>query len=584
MTLPSDFWPNERKTLANILLPRIEHAAFIAQSQAAQKMNISFNPTLANKDAEQWASDYTDTVLQQLDTTTQDGVGEIISNWIDTPGATYGDLVQSLMDTHLFDQVRASRIATTEMTRAFAQGESMAYERELGLTAAVLPVEDTHVNCECWLSIKRAGGQDYIVWQTNKDTDVCTQEFEMPWGTVGGCQGLDGVIVSEGDHLGEAFDDLEKMAIIGTMRKGGEGSGDFDHEGRPGLVGGSGPGCGEGKNSPLGYSDWARERWGDNAKPIEYGYNRSLYENYVKNYQPPMENTKVNSEEILNRAKTISGHPVLSIDQAKQIIDNDETNLDFSFRGDDFIPKDKFQNSSYHGDDAPEYELPGTSSIYIPSTDESDFQKAFDRASTYGDNVFLLRGRNINADESFHDSDEVLVQDNEIVAIVRGKSLNKLAKADATAAPVSRDYYLRVYKTRPDPMRPGQMQIAWIVDGDKLRDPNHDPHYIDFTEGGNDLVYGGQIPEKPKLCEPGEVLIDNANIAEADYILIHETIERDEMWLSGEPLTLSLYDRIHAEKANPDEFEARHDEDPLAMLAAMGWDATSVQAPIAQKE
>jgi hypothetical protein len=214
MTLSADFWPSERKTLLSILLPRLEHAAFVAMQHAALKMGISFNPTLANKDAEAWAAEYTDTVLQQLGTTTEDGVGGILSTWIDTPGATYGDLVQSLMDTGLFDQVRAARIAVTETTRAYGQGEAMAYDRELGLSAAVLPVEDTHPNCYCWLSVKRLGNENVIVWQSNKDDRTCTQLFDMPWGTVEGCQELDGLIVSEGDYLGQRYDDLEKMAKV----------------------------------------------------------------------------------------------------------------------------------------------------------------------------------------------------------------------------------------------------------------------------------------------------------------------------------------------------------------------------------
>ena len=212
MTLPASFWPNERKTLANILLPRLEHAAFVAQQHAAQKMNISFNPTLANKDAEAWASQYSDVVLEELGTTTEDGVGKILSEWIDTPGATYGDLVQSLMDTGLFDQVRASRIATTETTRAFAQGEAMAYERELGVNVLFAP--PAHVNCRDWLSIKRVGNQMVAVWQTNKDDAVCTQDLDTPWGTVAGCEELDGMVVSDGDYLGQQYDELQKMAKV----------------------------------------------------------------------------------------------------------------------------------------------------------------------------------------------------------------------------------------------------------------------------------------------------------------------------------------------------------------------------------
>jgi hypothetical protein len=212
MTLPDLFWADERKLLLSILLPRLEHMAYIAQQHAAQKMGISFNPVLANKDAEAWAREYTDVVLNELQTTTEGGVGDILAAWIDTPGLTIGDLIESLKP--MFGQVRAARIAQTEITRAYAQGEAMAYEREMGLVAAVLPVEDSHPGCYCWLSVKRAGNQQFIVWQTNKDDRVCDQDLDMPWGTVGGCQAMDNIVVSEGDYLGEDFDsiDLGKMA------------------------------------------------------------------------------------------------------------------------------------------------------------------------------------------------------------------------------------------------------------------------------------------------------------------------------------------------------------------------------------
>jgi hypothetical protein len=50
-----------------------------------------------------------------------------------------------------------------------------------------------------------------VVWQTDKDDSVCTQQIDTPWGTVDGCQDLDGVVVSEGDYLGQQYDDLQKM-------------------------------------------------------------------------------------------------------------------------------------------------------------------------------------------------------------------------------------------------------------------------------------------------------------------------------------------------------------------------------------
>lgn len=186
--------------------------AFNAQKDAATKLSVHFDATLANRDAAAWAQDYTDAVVEQLGTTTESNVGDILSQWIETPGATMGDLVKSL--TPWFDRTRASRIAASETSRAFAHGEAMAYEREGIGSPVIFPVDDTHPNCYCWFSVKRVNGQAVVVWQTNKDDRVCDQNIETPWGVVGGCQALDGVVVSDGDYVGQYFDEIEveKMA------------------------------------------------------------------------------------------------------------------------------------------------------------------------------------------------------------------------------------------------------------------------------------------------------------------------------------------------------------------------------------
>lgn len=161
--LPDNFWPDEHKQLLAIIQPRLEQMAFTAQKHAAVKAGISFNPTLANETAASWASEYSDSLLTQLMQTTVDGVGKILSDWIGLPGATMGNLRDSLAP--LFGQVRADRIAVTETTRAFAEGERLAYENE---------------GIEEWR------------WNTNEDELVC--EF---------CGEVDGDIVPIGEPFGQ---------------------------------------------------------------------------------------------------------------------------------------------------------------------------------------------------------------------------------------------------------------------------------------------------------------------------------------------------------------------------------------------
>ena len=177
----AQFWAGEDKTLLAILGPQLTRMAYSGASIAAEKAGIAFDTSLANKAAADWAGEYTDTLLQQLGTTTQDGIGPIVEDWINTDGATMGDLFQSLMDTKLMGADRASLIATTETTRAFAQGEIKQYSA-MGITrmrwqtnndevvcdiceplnGEVRTIGDDysdgiteppgHVNCRCWLT------------------------------------------------------------------------------------------------------------------------------------------------------------------------------------------------------------------------------------------------------------------------------------------------------------------------------------------------------------------------------------------------------------------------------------------------
>ena len=129
-TLPKSFWSNEQTRLLAILRPRLEAMAVAAAKQAAKKAGIGFNPALANAQAAQWARNYTDELLKQLGTTSEKGVGEIVGKWIESPGATYGDLQKALRQ---YGAVRAASIATTETTRAYSHGERQAYLQE-GIT------------------------------------------------------------------------------------------------------------------------------------------------------------------------------------------------------------------------------------------------------------------------------------------------------------------------------------------------------------------------------------------------------------------------------------------------------------------
>lgn len=78
--------------------------------------------TLANAEAVKWAKEYAYSLVKGINETTRDTLRTVVRSFVDTPGFTLGDIMRELP----FDEVRAQRIAITETTRAFAEGEMMA--------------------------------------------------------------------------------------------------------------------------------------------------------------------------------------------------------------------------------------------------------------------------------------------------------------------------------------------------------------------------------------------------------------------------------------------------------------------------
>lgn len=202
--LPSDFWPTERDKLAAVIRPRLTTLALGGAFEGIQRLQglgIFLDDDLVNADAIAWARQYTDDLLNKLGTTSQRLVGDIIGNWAETPGATMGDLERALLPVLDNNQVRAWRVAVTETTRAYAQGNNIAHQRAGIPPAVYLP--PAHPNCYCSLHVKRVGADWVQVWYTNVDEKVCHQPLNTPWGTVNGCRALESVCVSAGAHLGQ---------------------------------------------------------------------------------------------------------------------------------------------------------------------------------------------------------------------------------------------------------------------------------------------------------------------------------------------------------------------------------------------
>jgi hypothetical protein len=113
-----------------------------------QNVNLALDYSLINADALEWARIHAGELITQIDKATQDTVQQVLSQFIDTPGMTIGDLRNSLP----FGGQRAETIAVTEVTTAYGEGARVAGER--------LQVEYPDVKV-----VKK--------WYTNEDDRVC---------------------------------------------------------------------------------------------------------------------------------------------------------------------------------------------------------------------------------------------------------------------------------------------------------------------------------------------------------------------------------------------------------------------------
>jgi hypothetical protein len=85
-------------------------------------MNLTLDYTVTNTEAAEWARKYAYDLVKDIDAKTVDALQQAISAFVETPGMTIGQV----MDMLPFDEQRAQRVATTEITRAYAQGQQMA--------------------------------------------------------------------------------------------------------------------------------------------------------------------------------------------------------------------------------------------------------------------------------------------------------------------------------------------------------------------------------------------------------------------------------------------------------------------------
>ena len=160
---------------------------------------------LINQAAASWAREFVGREIAGITETTRGMVRDQVAAWIEA-GQELPELSKALAPT--FGRTRADLIASTEVTRAFAEANDMTW-KGMGLPGMAYK-PPAHPRCRCWARPDRLpDGTWVVVWQTAADERVCAVPLDVPWGSAAGCGDLHGRIISQGDYLGERFREVK---------------------------------------------------------------------------------------------------------------------------------------------------------------------------------------------------------------------------------------------------------------------------------------------------------------------------------------------------------------------------------------
>lgn len=123
------FWANEDDLLYTILVTNLVNAASTGAQTALDELLAHFGLGVdwasVSADVHQWATNYTFDLVKGINTTSRTFLQKAVSDW-QTSGQPLDDLVATLEPS--FGATRAQMIASTEVTRAFHQGNLQTWE------------------------------------------------------------------------------------------------------------------------------------------------------------------------------------------------------------------------------------------------------------------------------------------------------------------------------------------------------------------------------------------------------------------------------------------------------------------------
>ncbi len=150
LALLSDFrfWTAEQDALRASLMPSFTDAVMGGVKLFADDALIGMSDDVINVFAAQFAREHSFELVKGITDTTRSVLQQQVNNFITTPGYTLRDVMNALP----FDEERALTVATTEITRAYAEGQEMAGKQ---------------------LQSEFPGVKVVKIWQTNNDDRVC---------------------------------------------------------------------------------------------------------------------------------------------------------------------------------------------------------------------------------------------------------------------------------------------------------------------------------------------------------------------------------------------------------------------------
>ncbi len=172
--------------LANALLGVLQDAAGLGVEQAEAQLSsigLSIDWTLPNTAARDWAREYAYGLVRGINDTSREFLQKEIAQWTES-GEPLSELSKRLTD--MFGERRAGLIASTEVTRAYTNGNIAGWRASGMVDRDPEQKSPLHPGCRCGIVLQMEPDGSWIyVWRTAMDELVCPECGDLADQSVG---------------------------------------------------------------------------------------------------------------------------------------------------------------------------------------------------------------------------------------------------------------------------------------------------------------------------------------------------------------------------------------------------------------